>query len=193
MVETSKAGDGQPAIEPVDILAAKKIAWQAKLEAEPFRFDETEADVLFSLSQYSGDCKLHTIRDSKHWLILKFERDGKDILTLDLQGCNVFRVANNVLYIAELSMMTCGCTVVAYDLTTGQKRWETKLGAVGMVSHSVYLNQVTMSLSSLPELDHDDEGVVSITGSEGYGDYVEILDRRTGKVLAHKIYREGYK
>jgi hypothetical protein len=49
-----------------------------------------------------------------------------------------------------------------------------------------------MGLSSLHELDKEGEGVVSITGRESHGDYVEILDRATGKVLAHKVYRQGF-
>jgi hypothetical protein len=60
------------------------------------------------------------------------------------------------------------------------------------VSHTAYRNQVTMELSSFTEVGKEGEGAIKITGRESYGDYIEVLDRATGKVLAHKIYRQGF-
>jgi hypothetical protein len=113
-------------------------------------------------------------------------------LTLDGHTTRVFRTVKNTLYFAHFDRADCGCTVAAYDLTTGKKLWETKLRAVGDIDHSKYSNRVTMGLSSSPDLDKDGEGIVSITGRESLGDYIEILDRASGKVLAHKVYRKGF-
>ena len=66
------------------------------------------------------------------------------------------------------------------------------MNAAGMVAHSAYSNEVTMGLLSLTGTENADEGIVSITGRESYGDYVEMLDQKTGRVLAHKVYREGF-
>jgi hypothetical protein len=183
-----------PAADPPDPLAAKKEAWQKTLERMPFRFSESDAGVLFSLSQYGGDCKVHMIYDPKErWrLTFRFERDGKEVLALHGHTGSVFRTVKNVLYFAHFPTASSGCTVAAYDLTTGKKLWETKLSAVGTPSHSAYSNHVTMGLSSLHDLDKDGEGIVSITGRESFGDYIEILDRGSGKVLAHKVYRQGF-
>ena len=183
-----------PAADAPDPLAAKKAAWEKVLGQMTFRFSESDAGVLFSLTQYGGDCKVHMVFDPKKWwrLTFQFERDGKDILTLDGHQGSVFRTVKNVLYFAHFPPGDCGCTVAAYDLTTGKKLWETKLNAVGTPLHSAYFNRVTMGLSSLPELDKEGEGIVSITGRESFGDYVEILDRNSGKVLAHKVYRRGF-
>ena len=49
-----------------------------------------------------------------------------------------------------------------------------------------------MGLSSLGGVEKDSEGVVYIDGRESNGDYSEILDRKTGTLLAHKIYRQGF-
>ena len=178
-----------------DLLAAKKEAWQKVLERDKFRFDESNGGVLFSISQFRADCEVHMIFNPKKWfkMTFKFVRDGKDILTLEGHTGSAFRTAGNVMYFAHVPLGTSGCTVTAHDMTTGKKLWETKLGAVGNPPHSAYNNRVTMGLSHLFELDKKKgEGIVSITGRESYGDYVEILDRETGTVLAHKIYRQGF-
>jgi len=182
------------AADPPGQLAAKKEAWQKALEDMTFRFSESDAGVLYSLSQYSGDCKLHMIYDPKErgQLTFKFERDGKEVLTLPGHTGSVFRTVKNLLYFAHFPTYSSGSTVAAYDLTTGKRLWETKLNAVGNPSHSAYGNKVTMGLSSLHDLDKEGEGIVSITGRESFGDYIEILDRSTGKVLAHKVYRQGF-
>jgi glucose dehydrogenase len=105
---------------------------------------------------------------------------------------SVFRTDGNVLFFASFPTFTQGCTVFAYDLTTGKKMWETKLNAVPKVGHTAYRNQVTMELSSFAELGKEGEGAIKIVGRESFGDYVEVLDRATGKVLAHKVYRQGF-
>jgi hypothetical protein len=47
---------------------------------------------------------------------------------------------------------------------------------------------VAPEFSRLPGTEGNDKGIVSIAGRESYGDYAEILDRETGKVLAHNVY-----
>ena len=102
----------------------------------------------------------------------------------------MFRTEKNVLYFAHFSTSSQGCTVTAHDLDSGKKLWETKLSAIPLADHSAYSNMVTMGLSSLSGTEEKHEGIVSITGHESYGDYIEILDRETGEVLAHKVYRQ---
>ena len=111
---------------------------------------------------------------------------------MEIQGHtgSVFRTSGNVLYFASFPTWGQGCVVTAHELKTGKKLWETTLSAVGSSSHSAYSNEVTMGLAGSDEGKDLDEGVVSITGRESYGDYMEILDRKTGKVLAHRIFRK---
>jgi hypothetical protein len=183
------------AAEPPDPLATKKEKWQKQLEETKFQFAKDQAGLMYSLSQcIRGDYKIHMIYDPKTWWMMtfKFERDGKELLTIEGHDRSVFRIDGNVLYFAHFPTSTSGCTVTAYDLSTGKKLWETRLDAVGCPSHFAYMNQVTMDWSGLPELDKEGEGSIKITGRESFGDYIEILDRNTGKVLAHKIYRTGF-
>jgi hypothetical protein len=182
------------ATNPPDPLAARKRGWQKGLEGMPFNFSERHAGVPFSLIQYGGDCKVHMTYDPKKpaGLRFRFERGGKEVLALEGHMGSVFFTDKNVLYFAHLPAASSGCTVAAYDLTTGKELWATRLSAVGDPDHSAYSNRVNMWLSSVPDLDKDGEGVVIITGRESYGDYAEVLDRGSGKVLAHRIYRQGF-
>lgn len=184
---------GARAQDAADPLAAKKAAWQKKLESEKFNFTGSKAGLEYSKSEYRGDRKI-TVTNGPIWAWscgLKLERDGKIIL--DCADASAFRVVDNVLYLANAGSRTCGCKVVAYDLTTGKMIWETGLRAAeGPEFHSAYANQVTMDLSHLKELDKEGDGAIVVTGHESYGDYVDILDRRTGKFLAHKLYRQGF-
>jgi hypothetical protein len=173
-------------------LAQRKETWKKVLERDPFQFHEANVGVLYSLSQYGGDCEIHMIHYPKQPFrkTFKFIRDGKEILSLEGHTGSAFRTVGNTLYFAHVPLGTSGCTVSAHDLTTGKKLWETNLSAVGTPSHSKYSNEVTMGVATFFE-HRKGEGAISITGRESFGDYIEILDRQTGQVLGHKIYRQG--
>jgi hypothetical protein len=183
------SGHALRAVEPPDSLAARKEFWQGQLNRE-FRFSDDEASMMYSLSQYRGGPKLHMVFDPAKWweITYRFVREDKGLFEFQGHRGSVFRSSGNVLYFAHFSPSTCGCTITAHDLTTGKKLWETPLGAMGKARHSKYSNRVTMALAGSEEGKDLDEGVVWITGREEYGDYMEILDRRTGSVLAHKIF-----
>lgn len=176
-------------------LSVRGEAWQKVLERDSaFEFSEADASMLFALSQFGGKCQIHMVydpSDSQH-ITFRFMRDGKELLSIKGHTKSVFRTENNVLYFAHFSTSSQGCVVTAHDLGTGKKLWETKLKGIRPIDHSGYSNEVTMGLGNLTGTEEKDEGVVSIMGREGFGDYVEIIDRETGKALAHKVHREGY-
>jgi hypothetical protein len=182
------------AAEP-DRLTVRGEAWQNVLERESsFEFSEADASMLFALSQFGGKCQIHMVYDPADWahIMFRFVRDGKELLAIKGHTISVFRTENNVLYFAHFSTSSQGCVVTAHDLGTGKKLWESTLKGIRRISHSGYTNEVTMGLGNLTGTETKGEGVISIRGHEGFGDYVEILDRETGKVLARKIYREAY-
>ena len=111
-------------------------------------------------------------------LTIKFVRDDKDVLLLAGHLRSVFRARGNILYFAEFSRHSSGCTVVAYDLSSGKKLWRSDLQAMGNPPHSKYRNRVNLEL---------DGGVVRVRGYESFGSYVEIVDAKTGKTLAHRV------
>jgi hypothetical protein len=44
----------------------------------------------------------------------------------------------------------------------------------------------------LPDFDTKGGAVLIITGRESFGDYMEIVDRASGSILAHKLFRQGF-
>ena len=47
-----------------------------------------------------------------------------------------------------------------------------------------------VSLKVLKDSDKSTDGVVWVSGRETWGDYYEVLDKKTGTMLARKVYRE---
>jgi hypothetical protein len=180
------------AVGGADQVAARGEAWQKNLDESKFEFNEAQASFLYSLSQFGGKCQIEMIYDPARSsnLTFKFVRDGKELFTIEGHKSSVFLAYHDVLYFAEFAPWDSGCVVTAHNLDTGEKLWETRLKAVGTPEHSAYVNEVTMALSALPHEEKPD--VVFITGREGYGDYREVLDIKTGEILAHKIYRQGF-
>jgi hypothetical protein len=159
--------------------------WQESVEKAAWSFHERDADILSAVSQYGGDCDIHLIFERKRpsTIQLRLVRDGKQVLTLSGHRHSVFVTGNNVLYFAHFLPSAFGCSVAAYDLTTGGELWRTRLKGVGGVAHSAYRNLVNIRLS---------DDVITVVGHEAYGDYLELLDRKTGQRVAHRVFRKGY-
>ena len=159
--------------------------WQKWIGEEKLAAYKAEAGSLVgSLFQYRGDCQIHMIYDpAKSWypLTLTFVRDGKDVLALKAHLHSVFRTGNrkDVLYFADFNPIATGCALVAYDLGTGKQLWRTQLQGIGPVDHSKYRNSVSLDLL---------DGVILVCGYEAFGNYVEIVDWKTGKTIAHRVF-----
>ena len=182
------------AADPPDPLATKKLDCQSLLNRTKFDSFRSDGGLLRSLSDYGGACTIHMIykpKPAEQGLTIKFERAGKEIVSLAGQTWSEFRVGGNVLYFARYGKGSAGCTVIAHDLTSGEKLWETNLGVVNPMGHSAYHNHVTMEVWKLFATPEGD-GAVIICGRESHGDYVAMLDQRTGVVLAQRVYRIGF-
>ena len=104
---------------------------------DTFSFSDEEANCLYSLSQYSGDCDIHIIYEVKKsaGLTFVFVRDGKQILALRGHSKSAFFSERNRLFFAHFGPDLTGCTVAAYDLSDGKTLWRTELKGIGPVSH----------------------------------------------------------
>jgi hypothetical protein len=58
--------------------------------------------------------------------------------------------------------------------------WEVRLWGILYVNHSFYINRVRLELK---------DNVVVVYGREDGGDYVECLDKSTGRRIAHRVFR----
>jgi hypothetical protein len=167
---------------------SRKESWQRGLDEWKFSFKDP--DVHEVLSKYHGESQIQLIdKPEGRWYArtVRIARNGKQLLELSSDKGAVFQIHKNVLFFPLYEGSSCGCTVVAYDLDTGKQLWKTELRAVGQVGHSVYSNSVRLEISR-----NGEDEVLLVTGQEAYGDYREILDIKTGEMLAHKIYRQGF-
>lgn len=80
------------------------------------------------------------------------------------------------LFVAHHSAISSGAKVLAYNLRTGALLWEKQLQANGPVDHSKYRNEVQLA----PREHH-----ILAYGRESGGSYIEILDARTGALVAN--------
>ena len=149
-----------------------------------FALYEPEASLKFSVSQYKGDLKIHVVEGDFLSYTIKFVRGQDEILVLKGHAYSVsFTVNGGRSFFAHFSSHDMGCRIGCYDLDNGQTVWKTRLRAVGLESHFAYQNRVVMEVS--PK-------TVTVTGAETFGDYIEVLDRQTGRLLAHRVYRMGF-
>jgi hypothetical protein len=110
---------------------------------------------------------------------LYFSEGEKEVHVQPAHAGTVFAVKGTVLYYAEFHRMTSGCALVAYDLVAKKRLWKTDLEGLGPISHSKYFNAVTLDL---------DEDALCVRGKESAGNYIEYVDRKTGKTVGHKVF-----
>lgn len=159
-----------------------KGRWQEYLDNKEFDFREEETNIFYTLRKFDGDCQIHLVLNQprRRSIDFRFVRDGKTVLSVPSAEYVPFRHADNVVYFVHHSFSSGGGWIVAYDLITGERLWQTRLKAVNLGMHSAYRNQVNLRLR---------EDVVHVLGHEGDGDYEEILDRKTGERLAYRVFR----
>jgi hypothetical protein len=164
-----------------------KVDSQISLDNVPFQFQADHANAAYSLSQCDPkwQAQMSPSADSVH---AQFGFRCGDGHVLSIQGYpqSAFQIGGTILYFANFQPLRTGCEVVAYDLSNGNEIWRTPLEGIAKSGHEQYRNRVTVDLAN-----QSDRGVVTITGNETGGDYVEVLDQKTGKQLAHRIYRQS--
>jgi outer membrane protein assembly factor BamB len=87
-------------------------------------------------------------------------------------------IDGTTLYSARYSDISTGCTLHAFDLTTGRERWVVRLEGLGPIGHSEYLNSVQIRVMS---------GRPVVFGWESSGRYIESRDPTTGASTFHQL------
>jgi hypothetical protein len=172
-----------PAMPPAD--------WKPAIKNREFKFDDKHTGAKTTAGSVSKDA----------WVTAAYEpspggigegtftvqkKDGPKV-TVGAHSGTPIAVRGDVLYVANFSPAANGCSVTAYDLTTGKKAWEKPLDGIGRIAHFGYRNRVAMAVEKHPDADHF---ALVIVGWESSGKYVEVLDLATGKQLAHKKYEK---
>jgi outer membrane protein assembly factor BamB len=84
---------------------------------------------------------------------------------------------DNVLYVASYHWISTGSALHAYDATTGKPLWTGDVRQMN-TSHSEYYNTVYLTMF---------EDKLILEGNEAHGNYLQILDAKTGKSLFSTI------
>ena len=154
-----------------DQTAAEETAW---------RWSDERSELEFSLRELGGGYKARTepIPESPEGVVVALMRDGKDVFSWRGHQHSVFVVAQDVLYLADFSSIASGCTVLAHDLKEGKLLWRTPLRAIPVGGHSQYWNRINLDV---------DDRHVTVYGKEGFGRYLELLDRKSGKSVGYRL------
>ncbi len=110
-------------------------------------------------------------------LSIRFLREGEAACVFQGHRHTVFDMLGETLFYAHFSPQTCGCAVVAVDLSSGTTLWTTWLRAAGPIAHSLYSNFVNLRV----------EGDRVVVCGDEWRDYVEVLDAKTGRILGRRV------
>jgi hypothetical protein len=107
--------------------------------------------------------------------------DEKTSFTFEGHTGTVFVVKDKVLYYADFSPVASGCVVIARDLENDKQLWKAPLKGLGPITHTRYSNAVTLDL---------DGEAVRVVSKEAAGRYIEYVDRKEGKTVGHKVFKD---
>jgi hypothetical protein len=155
--------------------------WQKVLDHAHWSWSDREAEIFYSMTQSGFAYQIELIRPpgGSDELTIRFVKDGKAICSWKGHTHSVFVQKDSTLVYALFHPSQQGCTLVAVNLDSGAELWRTELQAIEKAGHSGYSNLINMNAA---------EGIVVVHGKEGFGNYDEIVDLKTGKTLAHRVY-----
>jgi hypothetical protein len=155
--------------------------YQKKADEAPWEWSDGRASAADSAKRLKGDYKAEVEpRGTSGGAVLRIVKDGAVVHFFEGHTRTVFAVRDDVLYYAVYHTSSSGCAVVAFDLRQKKQLWRTYLkGLVERRPHSAYRNAVLLDL---------DGQAVCVHGKEAFGNYIEFVDRKTGKTVGHRVY-----
>jgi hypothetical protein len=157
--------------------------YKDRVRTTPWAWKEDRANILHSLAQATSPYDVVVVRPATQDFALRFRimDDQREVYAWWGHPHSVFVLKSNRLYYIKFAIEQPGGEVVAVDLKTGKKLWESPLRGVGWRPHSIYLNLVNIFV---------DGEIVGVYGNEDGGRYFEIKDARTGETVGHKIFKD---
>jgi hypothetical protein len=157
------------------------IDYQKAADSTPWNWEDDKASPFWGISQAGVKYSIVMISkpNERYNLTFKVLNGEKEVYAWDGHVKSVFRIQEDRLYYARFSFASSGGSVVAVDLSTGKKLWDSPLQGIGLVEHSAYLNQ--MNLDANLE-------VVWVWGNETMGRFLEYKDVTTGKTVGRRIF-----
>jgi hypothetical protein len=158
--------------------------YQKIADSTPWSWSAERANVADSLVRFSKDYQVELIRkkNTDGGITIRLLDAGKELVAWEGQYHSVFTSSGPVLVYADFMSTKSGCAVVAYDLKNRKQLWKTDLKGLGPIPHSRYSNAVNLEI-----INND---AVRVFGNESAGQYLEIVDLKTGKTVGHRTYKK---
>ncbi len=157
---------------------APAVDWQRTLDGAFWSWSEEAASPLYCAIRQSNIPTTISVTKEKAGIQLKIGNVAKSI-----HDRTVFEAVDGVLYLADFSTGTSGATVIAIDLKSGDKIWESPVKSLGPIEHSAYSNRMNL---------HANKDVIEITGRESAGLYKEYKRTSDGQTVANRVFSRTY-
>ena len=151
---------------------------------EPWDLTGTASEFSVSLVEDTSGYRVRLIESDetfeKYELVVS-DLDGEEKFRQRIRSWNhtPFFIRDGILYYPQYCEIANGCTWIAFDLIHGREAWKTRLFGIGAVAHSEYMNRIHCKIVGQR---------IVVYGDEAAGQYVEILDMKSGRTLANRGY-----
>jgi len=155
--------------------------YQKIADQEEWKWVPEQASARNAAKNFKGDFRAEVVEKDtggRKSAAVKFASGDDVVFTIEGHTETVFAGRDNIVYYADFSQISSGCSVIAYDLKAKKQLWKTGLKGLGPIKHFQYRNQVILDIK---------DDAVHVRGNEAAGKYVEYLDLKTGKTVGHKV------
>ena len=158
--------------------------YQKIADATAWSWSAERASVGDSFLKFPNTYGIELIRKKNKFgeITIRILDDGKELVAWEGHNRSVFALQGDVLVYAAFHPSSTGCAVVAFDLKAQKRLWKTDLMGLGPIRHFRYSNSVNLDI-----INND---AVRVFGSESAGQYLEIVDLKTGKTVGHQKYKK---
>ena len=157
--------------------------YQKIADATAWSWSAERASVGDSFLKFPNTYQVELIRKKNKYgeITIRLVDDGKELYAWEGHYRSVFSLNGDVLVYADFHPSRNGCSVVAFDLKKQKQLWKTDLKGLGPIPHFRYSNSVTLEI-----INND---AVRVFGNESAGQYLEIVDLKTGNTVGHRKYK----
>ena len=188
--ETAKGPEPEESSRPVPtgkpVSSTSKLDYQKTVDGARWGWSEKMSNPLGCITQCGRKYDIHllSMKDDRYGLIITVLLDDQKVYTWQGHRHSVFRILYDRLYYAKFHPSSSGGSIVAVDLNTGKELWSSRLKGLGSISHSAYMNLMTLNANT---------EVVTVYGNESMGRYIEIKDTLTGETVGHRVFQTSRK
>ena len=158
--------------------------YQKVADETAWSWSAERASVSDSFLKFPNTYGIELIREKNKLgeITIRILDDGKELVFWEGHYRSMFALQGDVLVYADFHSSSSGCSVVAFDLKQKKQLWKTRLQGLGPIAHFRYSNSVNLDI-----INND---AVRVFGSESAGQYLEIVDLKTGKTVGHRKYKK---